>query len=77
MLEKELKESDEVLFKIVADNLEASIENEYNMDSYTDEELAGDLLAYAEDCSEYSIEYLTAAVHKWRKKNGRSQNKTP
>jgi hypothetical protein len=67
MLEKELRESDEKLFKIVADNIEEALKNGYNFDDYTDEELAGDLSAYAEDCSNYSIEYLTAAVHKWRK----------
>jgi hypothetical protein len=73
MLEKELRDSDEKLFKIVADNIEAALANGYNIDDYTDDELAGDLSAYAEDCEIYSVEYLTAAVHRWRKNRGRTK----
>jgi hypothetical protein len=66
----------EELMKKISDNIKDASDNEYNIDDYTDEELAGDLLAYAEDCENETYEDILATVKEWRKNCGRTKTKT-
>jgi hypothetical protein len=63
----------EKLIKIVSDNAENAMADGYEVDKYSDADLAGDMCAYAADCEEYDIADVTAAIIEWRKRNGRSK----
>lgn len=50
------------VIKQVRDNIQEALANDYKFDTYTDEELAGDLHAYAEDLENKSFEQILQAV---------------
>jgi len=50
------------IIKYVRDNITDAIDNGYNFNDYTDEDLAGDLIAYAENMENKTFEEVLAAV---------------
>jgi hypothetical protein len=50
------------IIKYVRDNILDALENDFSFDDYTDEELAGDLIAYAENMENKTFEEVLAAV---------------
>jgi predicted house-cleaning noncanonical NTP pyrophosphatase (MazG superfamily) len=50
------------IIKQVRDNILEALSNDYDFSSYTDEELAGDLHAYAEDLENKTFEQILQAV---------------
>jgi hypothetical protein len=50
------------VIKQVRDNIQAALEGGHKFDDYTDEELAGDLHAYAEDLENKTYEQILSAV---------------
>jgi repressor of nif and glnA expression len=50
------------VIKMVRDNINSALEGGYNFDNYTDEDLAGDLVAYAADLENKTFEQILQAV---------------
>jgi hypothetical protein len=50
------------IIKEVRDNILTALEGGYTFDNYTDEDLAGDLCAYAEDMENKTFEQVLQAV---------------
>ena len=59
------------LRKKVDENIKEAHLNDYSFDNYDDEDLAGDMQAYAENCEDETYDDILAAVKEWREKNGR------
>jgi hypothetical protein len=50
------------VIKLIRDNIQTALEGGYTFDDYTDEDLAGDLVAYAEDLENKTFEQILHAV---------------
>lgn len=57
------------LAELVKENIDEAIANGYDLTGYTDEELAGDLIAYAIDLQDEDYYEVTKAVKEWRQHN--------
>jgi hypothetical protein len=57
---------DPVLLAKVRDNIQAAKDGDYDMSGYTDEDLAGDLSAFASDLEKENYEDILAAVKELR-----------
>ena len=55
-----------MLIDKIRENIEAARENQYDLSNYSDEELAGDLIAYAADVEGETFENILAAVKEYR-----------
>jgi hypothetical protein len=53
---------DDILIQQVRENILSALEGGHEFDNYTDEELAGDLHAYAEDLENKTFEQILQAV---------------
>lgn len=65
--------------KLVFANLDASLENGYfdegeQLHGATAEDIAHDLIAYAEDCNEYTVKTLVRYVNEWQGLEGNPAN---
>jgi hypothetical protein len=55
-----------VSYKVVADNLDSAIENDYTeFLTWPVEDIARDLIAFAEDCGDCTEEELTPHIKEW------------
>lgn len=55
-----------VTYEVVASNLNSAIENDYTeILSWPETDIALDLIAFAEDCEDCSVEELVPLIQRW------------
>lgn len=55
-----------LLLSFIAEDIKSATDNGYSFDEYSDEDLAGELIAYA-DYDNYSFDEILEAVKEYRK----------
>jgi hypothetical protein len=55
--------------EIIFSNLQSAKDNQYSFDGFTDEDIAADLIAFAEDCSDFKVEDMLPHIKEWRRLN--------